>query len=76
MFYINKMKGFLKKIFSKNKSKKMSLSEIKTIDDLKKEYQGMEFQWIKGEMLSGIEQYKDISSNGDSFLYTSIVEGG
>jgi hypothetical protein len=62
------MKGFLKKIFSKNKSKKMSLTEIKTIDDLKREYQGMEFQWVKGEMLSGIEQYKDISSNGDSFF--------
>jgi hypothetical protein len=62
------MHQFLKKIFSKNKSKKMSLSEIKTIEDLKKEYQWMEFQWIKGEMLSGIEQFKDISTNGDDFF--------
>ena len=46
----------------------MSLSEIKTIEDLKKEYQWMEFQWIKGEMLSGIEQFKDISTNGDDFF--------
>lgn len=46
----------------------MSLSEIKTIEDLKREYQGMEFQWIKGDMISGIEKYKGISAEGETFF--------
>jgi len=46
----------------------MNLSEIKTVEDLQREYQGMEFQWIKGEMLSGIEYYKDVSSDGENFF--------
>ena len=54
---------------SKNKKpKRMNLAEIKSIDELKSMYSNMEFQWIKGDDVGSIENYKNVSLSGSDFF--------
>jgi hypothetical protein len=62
----------IKNLFSqKNKKpKRMNLAEIRSIDEIKSMYTGMEFQWIKGDDTGVIEGYRDIVSSGEDFFLT------
>jgi len=67
------MGNLLKSLFGTKKDKKMVTNEQST-QDLHHKYSNLDFQWIKGENLSAVENYKDISTNGD-FTFIDFMSG-
>lgn len=59
---------------SKKQSSKMETKE-KNLEDLKLKYQGMIFEWIKGDLSGTSNVFKEIKQNGDNF-FIEFVEGG
>lgn len=49
------------------KSLKMDITE-QNVEEIKNKFSSMEFQWIKGEYLSTMENYKNAVSNGDAIF--------
>jgi hypothetical protein len=49
------------------KSLKMDITE-QNVEEIKNKFSSMEFQWIKGEYLSTMENYKNAVSSGDSIF--------
>jgi hypothetical protein len=58
----------------KKQSPKMETKE-KSIEDLKLKYQGMMFEWIKGDLAGTTNLYKEVKQNGDLF-FIEFLEGG
>jgi hypothetical protein len=59
---------------TKKQNPKMETKE-KNIEDLKSKYQGMMFEWIKGDLAGTTNVYKEVKQNGDLF-FIEFLEGG
>ena len=68
----------MKKIISLFKSKKekspMEVKE-KNLEDLRRKYEGMMFEWIKGDSSGSVNRYKEVKKIGDNF-FIEFQEGG
>jgi hypothetical protein len=58
----------------KKKSQKMETKE-KNIEDLKLKYQGMMFEWIKGDLAGSTNTFKELREAGENF-FIEFIEGG
>jgi hypothetical protein len=69
------MKNFFKKFFG-NESKKDNKMEITetSIEDAKKFYSAMQFEWIKGDNIGIKENYKDFFYDGENTFI--VFDGG
>jgi hypothetical protein len=69
------MKTFFKKIFGSEskKDKKMEITET-SIEDAKKFYSAMQFEWIKGDNAGTKENYKDFFHDGENTFI--VFDGG
>jgi hypothetical protein len=45
------------------------------LEDLKKEYSGYDFQWIKGENIGNSEEYKDVVVSGNNIPFVEFQTG-
>lgn len=68
----------MRKIISLFKIKKedppMEVKE-KNLEDLNRKYEGMMFEWIKGDLSGTTNRYKEIKMIGDNF-FIEFIEGG
>lgn len=68
----------MRKIISLFKSKKensrMEVKE-KNLEDLNRKYEGMMFEWIKGDLTGTLNKYKEVKIIGDNF-FIEFQEGG
>jgi len=68
----------MRKIISLFKTKKQSPkmeTKEKNLEDLKLKYQGMVFEWIKGDLSGSTNLFKEIKHSGENF-FIEFVEGG
>ena len=47
----------------------------KNLEDLKLKYQGMMFEWIKGDLIGSTNTFKEIKEAGENF-FIEFIEGG
>jgi len=59
---------------TKKKSQAMETME-KNLEDLKLKYQGMMFEWIKGDLIGSTNTFKEIKEAGENF-FIEFIEGG
>jgi hypothetical protein len=59
---------------TKKKSQKMETVE-KNLEDLKLKYQGMVFEWIKGDLIGSTNTFKELKEAGENF-FIEFIEGG
>ena len=59
---------------TKKKSQKMETKE-KNLEDLKLKYQGMMFEWIKGDLAGTTNTFKELREAGENF-FIEFIEGG
>jgi hypothetical protein len=59
---------------TKKKSQKMETKE-KNLEDLKLKYQGMMFEWIKGDLVGTTNTFKELREAGENF-FIEFIEGG
>jgi hypothetical protein len=59
---------------TKKKSQKMETVE-KNLEDLKLKYQGMVFEWIKGDLAGSTNTFKELKEAGENF-FIEFIEGG
>lgn len=62
-------------LFRQKKEKPMMEAKEKNLDELKLKYQGMMFEWIKGDLQGTHNIYKEIKQIGENF-FIEFVEGG
>lgn len=63
------MGNFVNSLFNlgNKKNKKMDINE-QQVADYRERYSKLDFQWIKGENLSNVEKFKNVSNNGDFYF--------
>jgi hypothetical protein len=59
---------------NKKKDPKMETKE-KNLDDLRLKYQGMMFEWIKGDLSGSTNLFKEVRQTGENF-FIEFMEGG
>lgn len=59
---------------TKKQSSKMETKE-KNLEDLKLKYQGMIFEWIKGDLAGSSNIFKEVKQTGENF-FIEFIEGG
>ena len=59
---------------TKKQSSKMETKE-KNLEDLKLKYQGMIFEWIKGDLVGSSNVFKEVKQTGENF-FIEFIEGG
>ena len=47
----------------------------KNLEDLKLKYQGMMFEWIKGDLAGSTNTFKELRESGENF-FIEFIEGG
>jgi hypothetical protein len=62
-------------LFKNKKQKPMMEAKEKNLEDLKLKYQGMTFEWIKGDLSGTHNTYKEIKQIGENF-FIEFIEGG
>jgi hypothetical protein len=62
-------------LFKTKKQKPKMEAKEKNIEDLRLKYQGMMFEWIKGDLAGSTNLYKEVKQNGDLF-FIEFLEGG
>ena len=59
---------------TKKKSQAMETME-KNLEDLKLKYQGMIFEWVKGDLIGSTNKFKELKETGENF-FIEFIEGG